>query len=318
MPAELPPSLHPEAAKVLDLLVRAGKAEYHTMPAHEARAAHEERATALDMAPYPLPHVRDVTLPGGAGKLPARVYANQSSPRDLPVVLWLHGGGHTVGSIAVYDSICRRLARLSDCLVVSLEYRLAPEHKFPAALDDAYAALQWLTLHAHELGGDRQRLAVAGDSAGGNLAAVCALLARDRALPGLRAQLLVYPAVAADTDHDSHRLFAEGFLLTAESIRWFQHQYLNHATEREDWRFAPLLAPHHRSLPPALLIVAGHDPLRDEGIAYARRLCEAGNAVELVNHEGMIHAFWNLGAAIREAARSIEQAAAFLRAELNR
>jgi len=318
MPAELPPSLHPEAAKVLDLVARAGNPEYHTMPAHEARAAHEENAAALDIAPDPLPYVRDVTLPGGAGGLPARVYANRASPRDLPVVLWLHGGGHTVGSIAVYDSICRRLAALSGCLVVSLEYRLAPEHKFPAALDDAYAALAWLSLHAHDLGGDPRRLAVAGDSAGGNLAAVCALLARDRALPGVRAQLLVYPAVAADTDHDSHRLFAEGFLLTAESIRWFQSQYLNHPAQRRDWRFAPLLAPHHRSLPPALLMVAGHDPLRDEGIAYAQRLREAGNVVELVNHEGMIHAFWNLGAAIREAARSMERAAAFLTAELNR
>ena len=268
------------------------------------------------MAPDPLPHVRDVMLPGTAGDLPARLYANHPSPRDLPVVLWLHGGGHTVGSIGVYDSICRRLARLSGCLMVSLDYRLAPEHKFPAALDDAYAALRWLTLHAHELGGDPRRLAVAGDSAGGNLAAVCALLARDHGLEGVRAQLLVYPAVAADTDHDSHRLFAEGFLLTAESIRWFQGQYLNHASERRDWRFAPLLAAHHRSLPPTLLMVAGHDPLRDEGIAYAQRLREAGNAVQLVNHEGMIHAFWNLGAVIQEAARSMAHAAAFLRAEL--
>ena len=302
---------------VLDLVARAANVEYHDMPAREARAADEERATALDVPPPPLAHVRDVPVPGPAGELAARAYAASAAPRNLPVVLWLHGGGHTVGSIAVYDSICRRLATLSGCLVVSLDYRLAPEHKFPAAVEDAYAALDWLTRHAGDLGGDARRMAVAGDSAGGNLAAVCALLARDAGLPGLCAQLLVYPAVAPHATHDSHRLFAEGFLLTARSIQWFQEQYLSHEQQREDWRFAPLLAAGHQDLPPAMVMVAGHDPLRDEGIAYAGRLREAGNRVELVNHEGMIHAFWNLGAAVREADRSIARAAAFLRAELD-
>ena len=242
--------------------------------------------------------------------------AHEARPAGLPVVLWLNGGGHTVGSIAVYDSICRRLALASGCLVVSLDYRLAPEHRFPAAVEDAWAALEWLTREADNLGGDPSRVGLAGDSAGGNLAAVCALLARDRGLQGLRAQALVYPAVAPDMSHESHRLFGDGFLLTADAIRWFQAQYVADEAQRRDWRFAPLLAPSHADLPPALVMVAGHDPLRDEGIAYAERLSEAGNRVELVNHEDMVHAFWNLGALVGEADRSIRRAADFLAREL--
>jgi acetyl esterase len=309
--------LSPEAARVLALIEQAGNAEYHQMAAHEARAAHEERSRALDMEPDPLAHVSDHALPGPAGPMPARAYASATPRGRHPVVLWLHGGGHTVGSIASYDSVCRRLARLSGCLVVSLEYRLAPEHKFPAALDDAWSALAWLTQHAASLGGDPGRVALAGDSAGGNLAATCALLGRDAGLQALRAQVLVYPAVAARPCFESHHEFAEGFLLTAESIRWFQHQYLNRPAERDDWRFAPLQAPDHAGLAPALVMVAGHDPLRDEGIAYADRLRASGNRVELVNHEGMIHAFWSLGGAIREATRSMQRAADFLRRELD-
>ena len=307
--------LSPEAARVLALVANAGLPEYHTLPAHEARAAHEERSRALDLDPDPVARVSDHVIAGPAGALPARAYLDAAGePR--PVVLWLHGGGHTIGSIASYDAVCRRLARLTGCLIVSLDYRLAPEHKFPAALDDAWAALGWLRDNAAALGGDPQRIAVAGDSAGGNLAAVCALLARDHGIDALRAQLLVYPAVAAQPDFPSHELFADGYLLTAEAIRWFQGNYLRHAGEREDWRFAPLEAADHANLAPALVIVAGHDPLRDEGIAYAERLAAAGSRASLINHEGMIHAFWSLGGALREAARSMEQAAAFLRREL--
>ncbi len=309
-------TLSAQAAQVLQLIERAGNPEYHHMTAREARAAHESRAGALDMAPDPLSHVVDVTLPGGGAPRPARVYASHAPGPPLPVVLWLHGGGHTVGSVRSYDAVCRRLARDSDCLVVSLEYRLAPEHKFPAALDDAWAALEWLARHAGELGGDAGRIAVAGDSAGGNLAAVCALLARDRGMAMLRAQVLVYPAVSPHLEFESHRLFAEGYLLGVQSIRWFQSQYLNHARERTDWRFAPLLAADHGGLAPALVMVAGHDPLRDEGIAYAHRLQAAGTRVELVNHADMIHAFWSLGGIIDEAARSIGRAARFLSREL--
>jgi len=316
MSAELSPELSPEAARVLELVAQAGLPEYHRMPAQEARAAHEERSRPLDMDPDPVAQISDHHIPGPAGALAARAYLDTTQGAARPVVLWLHGGGHTVGSIACYDAVCRRLARLSGCLVVSLDYRLAPEHKFPAALEDAWAALAWLARNADALGGDPRRIAVAGDSAGGNLAAVCALMARDRGLAALRAQLLVYPAVAAWPSFPSYEQFADGYLLTAEGIRWFQSQYLNHEGEREDWRFAPLGAPDHAGVAPALVIVAGHDPLRDEGIAYAQRLCAAGSRAALINHEGMIHAFWSLGGALREAARSMQQAADFLRREL--
>ena len=236
--------LSPEAARVLELVANAALPEYHVMPAHEARAAHEERSRALDLDPDPVARVSDHSIPGPAGPLPARAYLDADDGDPRPVVLWLHGGGHTIGSIATYDAVCRRLARLTGCLVVSLDYRLAPEHKFPAALDDAWAALAWLTANASALGGDPRRIAVAGDSAGGNLAAVCALLARDRRLHALRAQLLVYPAVAAQPSFPSHELFADGYLLTADAIRWFQGNYLRDAREREDWR--PRITPDWR------------------------------------------------------------------------
>jgi len=310
------PKLSPEAARVLALVAGAGLPEYHTMPAHAARAAHEERSRALDLDPDPVARVSDHAIPGPAGALAARAYLDAPDDEPRPVVLWLHGGGHTIGSIDSYDAVCRRLARLSGCLVVSLDYRLAPEHRFPAALEDAWAALEWLAANARGLGGDPGRIAVAGDSAGGNLAAVCALLARDRGLDALRAQLLVYPAVAARASYPSHEQFADGYLLTAEAIRWFQGNYLGDDGDRDDWRFAPLAAPDHSALAPALVIVAGHDPLRDEGIAYVERLQAAGTRAALINHEGMIHAFWSLGGALREAARSMERAASFLRDEL--
>ncbi len=305
--------LHPEIRRVLDLVENAGNAQYHEMSATDAREAHEERAPLLDMPSEPLPHVEDVLVPGPAGQLPMRTYAASANPDGLPVVLWLHGGGHTVGSIACYDSICRRLAAGSGALVASLEYRLAPEHKFPCALDDAFASLQWLTSHAERVGGDSERVAIAGDSAGGNLAAVCALLARDDGIDGLKHQLLVYPALAGDCASASHAEFAEGHLLTRADIEWFQAQYLSSDEQRADWRYAPLQAPDHSRLASATVIVASHDPLRDDGIAYARVLERAGTPANLIVAEGMVHAFWSLGGAVRAAPRSIDEAAGLLR-----
>ena len=307
--------LDPQVTELLHAAAVAARPGYHEMSAQQARALHERSAAALNLRAEPLAHIRDIAVPGADGPRPARIYADRE-PHQLPVILWLHGGGHTLGSIDGYDSICRRLARESKCMLVSLDYRLAPENKFPAALDDAFAALLWLQQHATELGGDSNRLAVAGDSAGGNLSAVCALLARDHGMTSLRAQLLVYPAVAPYLDFESHRLFGEGHLLTITGIRWFQSNYLNHDREREDWRFAPLLAADHSQLAPALVIVAGHDPLRDEGIAYANQLKNAGTAVELIEHSGMVHAFWSLAKVIDEGAVSMQHAAAFLQRAL--
>lgn len=305
--------LHPEVRRVLELVENAGNPSYHQMSAHDARQAHEERAPVLDMQPEPLPHVQDVWIPGPAGELPARAYAAVAAPERAPVVLWLHGGGHTVGSIECYDNVCRRLAVGTQALVVSLAYRLAPEHKFPCAVDDAFATLTWLAHHAASLGGDGQRLCVAGDSAGGNLAAVCALLARDAGLSQLRHQLLVYPALASSCESTSHTDFAQGYLLERADIEWFQAQYLLSDEQRTDWRFAPLVAADHRNLAPATIVVASHDPLRDDGVAYAEALSRAGTPAELIVAEGMVHAFWSLGGAVRAAARSIDRSAAIVR-----
>ena len=314
MPDETP--LHPDVARVLQLMAAADLPPYHEMSAAEARAAHEERAPTLDLPVAPLPLIRDLRIPGPAGALKARLYCPMAEPGREPVVLWLHGGGHTVGSIACYDSVCSRLALHSGAMVLSLEYRLAPEHPFPAAVEDAYGALCWLSAQAGSLGGDPSRIALAGDSAGGNLAAVCALMARDDGLPGIRHQLLVYPAVGADLEHPSHHLFGEDHLLTRRDIQWFRQQYLGTGNTPMDWRFAPQLAPDHRALAPATMIVASHDPLRDEGIAYANTLQAAGTPCDLVVARGMVHAFWSLGAAVRPAARSLEDAAARLAAAL--
>jgi acetyl esterase len=188
------------------------------------------------------------------------------------VMVWLHGGGHVVGSLTSYDALCRMLALEADCIVVSVDYRLAPEHKFPAGVDDCIAALVWAGAHAAEIGGDPDRIAVGGDSAGGNLAAVCAILARDRGFPRLVFQLLVYPRTAPDEELPSHYTYAEGHLLTRRAILWFHEHYRASDADRGDFRYAPLLCPDLTRLPPALVIVGECDPLRDDGITYARAL----------------------------------------------
>ncbi len=209
--------------------------------------------------------------PGPGGDLALRIYTPRDAGTSLPVLVWLHGGGHVVGSLASYDALCRMLALEADCIVVSVDYRLAPEHKFPAGVDDCFAALAWVGAHAAEIGGDPGRIAVGGDSAGGNLAAVCAILARDRGFPRLAFQLLVYPRTAPDEELPSHHTYAEGHLLTRRAILWFHEHYRASDADRNDFRYAPLLCPDFTRLPPALVIVGECDPLRDDGVAYAKR-----------------------------------------------
>jgi acetyl esterase len=215
------------------------------------------------------------------------------------VLLYLHGGGFTIGSLETHDSLCRQLALRSGAAVIALDYRLAPEHRFPVAVDDSWAALRWLTAQAASLGLDGTRLAVGGDSAGGTLAAVAAIHARDIGLP-LRLQLLITPGTTAHADTASHRRFAHGYLLEAEGIAWFFDHYIDHV-ERRDWRFAPLEAEDLDGVAPACVVLAECDPLVDEGLAYADRLRSAGVAVELELARGVTHDFIKLGRAIPEA-----------------
>jgi acetyl esterase len=284
-------------SSVLDRIHRAARPPLYLLGAATARAAYLAGSEILDLPRAPLARLEELHIPARDGEmLAARLYAPNAE--RLPVLLYLHGGGFTIGSIETHDSLCRQLALHSGAAVVSLEYRLAPEHRFPTAVHDAWDALQWLAADS-SLSLDTRRLAVGGDSAGGNLAAVCALLARDAGLP-LALQLLFYPGTAAAQDSESHRRFAHGPLLDQATINWFFDHYIDQA-DREDWRFAPLNAHDHAGLAPAWIGLAECDPLLDEGMAYADTLRAAGVPVQLELWPGVVHDFIKMGRVVPEA-----------------
>ena len=297
---------------VLERMARAGQPPLHTLTPAQARVAYEIGSGVLEVPKAPLPRVEDFHIPARDGAaLAARLYA-PSLDAGLPLLLYLHGGGFTIGSIATHDTLCRELARLAGCMVVSLDYRLAPQHRFPTASNDAWDALQWLAAHASTLGADPARLAVGGDSAGGTLAAVCAILARDAQLP-LALQLLFYPGCAAHQDTPSHTTFARGLVLEAPAIDWFFGHYVHSKSEREDWRFAPLLAPDVDGVAPAWVGLAECDPLVDEGVDYGDKLRAAAVPVDLEIYRGVTHEFIKMGRAIAEARTAHGDAARALR-----
>ncbi len=290
--------LTPRMAGVLERIQRARRAPFHAMSPQQARAAYEAAAEVLDLPRAPLDSVQDLSVPALDGtSLRARRYRPTRQSRGT--LLYLHGGGFTIGSLETHDSLCRQLALHSGAEVLALDYRLAPEHRFPTAVDDAWAALRWLADVGSTQGFDAQRLAVAGDSAGATLAAVVALMARDHGLP-LRAQVLVTPGTTAHADTASHHLFANGFLLDATTVEWFFEQYIERS-QRSDWRFAPLNADDLEGVAPALLMLAECDPLVDEGLAYADRLRAAGVPVTLELARGMTHDFIKMGRVLDEA-----------------
>ena len=293
--------LTPRMAELLTRIQRAKRPPFHSLTPREARIAYRMGAEILDLPRAPLARVEDLEAAGR----PARLYA--LSHDKLPVLLYLHGGGFTIGDLETHDSLCRQLALRSGAAVLALDYRLAPEHRFPAAVDDAWAALDWLHEQAGtRLGLDGTRLAVGGDSAGGTLAASCAFHAREQGLP-LALQLLITPGTAAHMSHDSHCRFAEGFLLDAASIEWFFNHYIDKA-QRDDWRFAPLEAEDHADLAPAAVLLAEADPLVDEGLAYAD---------ELHRHAGGAHDFIKMGRSLPEAIVALDFCATALREHLN-
>ncbi len=290
-------------ASVLERINRAGRPPFHTLSPRDARIAYRMGAEILDLPRAPLERVEDIEIPGPAGALTARLYAS-CAEAGLPVLLYFHGGGFTIGGIETHDSLCRQFALRSGAAVISLDYRLAPENRFPAAVDDCWAAMHWLVSNAETLRLDPSRLAVGGDSAGGTLAAVCALHARDAGIP-LALQLLITPGTIAHADTPSHRQFAQGFLLDAASIQWFFGHYIDEA-DRTDWRFAPMEAQDHAGLAPACLVLAECDPLVDEGIAYADLLRANGGQVQLELYRGVTHDFIKMGRTIPEAITAIE------------
>lgn len=304
--------LTPATRSVLERIHRAGRPPLHSLRPDEARIVYEIGAEIMDLPRAPLTRAEGVVIPARDGQpLRARLYAAAPAER-LPVLLYLHGGGFVIGNLETHDSLTRQLALLSGAAVLALDYRLAPEHRFPTAVHDAWDALQWLAGESAEaLGLDARRIAVGGDSAGGTLAAVCALLARDAGLP-LALQLLFYPGTAARADTRSHARYASGLLLDAPLIEWFFDHYID-AGQREDWRFAPLLAESHHGVAPAWIGLAECDPLVDEGIAYGDALRSAGVPVQLELWRGVVHDFIKMGRSVPEARLAHAAAAAALR-----
>ncbi|HSV47065.1 MAG TPA: alpha/beta hydrolase [Ramlibacter sp.] len=298
---------------VVERMERLGHAPMYTLAPAQARAGYEAGAGVLEVPKAALARTQDLQVPARDGhRLPARLYA--PSAARLPVLLYLHGGGFTIGSVATHDILCRELSRLAGCAVVSLDYRLAPEHRFPVAVDDAWDALQWLAVQAASLGLDGSRIAVGGDSAGGTLATVCAHFARDAGLP-LALQLLFYPGCAAWQESPSHARYGRGLVLEAAHIDWFFAQYID-AAQREDWRFAPLNTPEAEGLAPAWFGLAECDPIVDDALAYADKLRTAGVAVDLEIYRGVTHEFIKMGRTIPEARQAQADAAGALRQAL--
>jgi len=296
-----PRSLLNDATRsLIERVERAGRPPMTAMTADQARAFYDIGGPMLDLQPAPhVDRVHNFTIPTRDGHaLPARLYAHQSDTA-LPVLLYIHGGGFTVGSLTTHDVLCRQLSRHGHCAVVSLDYRLAPEHRFPTAVHDSWDALNWLHQNGKTLGLDTDRLAVGGDSAGGTLSAVCALMARDAGLK-LALQLLFYPGCGGRQDTPSHHTFAEGFMLDKATIDWFFKGYIDPA-DRDDWRFAPGNATDHSGLAPAWIGLAECDPLVDEGVRYADTLRLAGVPVDLEIYKGVVHGFITMGRAIPDA-----------------
>jgi len=285
--------LHPQAQMLCDLVNAMGEVPPSTDRVDEIRLAFGGLVVMGAGEPEPVFAVEDVDADG----VPARVYRPSSDP-SLPVIVYFHGGGWTIGSVEQFDPVTRQVANAAKAVVVSVDYRLAPEHPFPTPLDDCWRALNWAAEHADTFGGDGSRLAVMGDSAGGNLAAVCALLARDAGGPALAMQVLVYPVVDADFETASYHANGRGHVLTLDDMHWFFSCYTKDGTaDRTDWRISPLRSADLHGVAPAIVVTAEYDPLRDEGDEYARRLEAAGVPVLHLQYDGMIHAFFGLSAA---------------------
>jgi len=303
--------LDPQAKEFLDQIAALGGLAMSQMTVPDARRMMDTLASMGD-APPPVASSVDRHIPGPAGDIPVRVYTPVGTA-PFPVLVFFHGGGWVIGSIDTHDRTCRQLANGAGCMVVSVDYRLAPEHRFPAAAEDCYAATKWVAAHARDLGADPTRLAVGGDSAGGNLAAVIPQMARDRGGPPIVFQLLIYPATVAAFDTPSYHDNAEGYLLTTADMRWFWNHYLGEGGEVGNPYASPLRATSLAGLPPALVITAEFDPLRDEGELYAQALEKAGVAARLTRYDGMIHGFFGLTHLMDKAKAAVQESCGALK-----
>lgn len=306
-------TLHPQVVAVLDQA--ADRPGPHELPIDQARAVLDagdvlagEREDILDVA--------DLAFAGPHGAIDLRIYRPRAET-PLPIAVFFHGGGFTMGSLDSHDRLCRALANRSGCLVVAVDYRLAPEHPFPEGIDDADAATVWIAENAAAIGGDPSRIAVGGDSGGGTFGAVVALLARDRGFPTIRFQYLLNPGgLDFDYTRPSCAANAEGCFLTMDAVRWIESQYFTDPEQKRDPRAALNLATDLSGLPPAIVITAEHDPVRDQGVEYARRLREAGVPVAHSDYPGMIHGFVNFKGAIDDGERALDELAGAIRSAL--
>lgn len=301
--------LDPQAQQVIEQLAALGFPPVHTVSPEQARsnARMRPRAAGPEVA-----RVENRRIPGPACDIPVRLYT-PAGAGPFPILVWFHGGGWVVGDLDMADPTARHLSVGAGCVVMSVDYRLAPETKFPGPADDCYAATQWAAKHAAQINGDSDRLAVGGDSAGGNLAAVVSLMARDRRGPALAFQLLVYPVTQCDYTTSSYQSYADGYLLSRDSMQWYWDHYLRHPADARNPYAAPLLTQNLGGLPPALVITAECDPLCDEGAAYARRLQEAGVPTTYSCYDGMMHGFFGMPAGLDKAQRAVAEASTALR-----
>lgn len=295
-------AIDPQMQGVIERVNNSGLPPYYTVSAVEARRLYKETRAVLSPEVPEVDEVRDLAANGPAGPIPLRLYRGLGTAADapLPLLVYFHGGGWTIGDLDTHDIVCRTLANRARCAVVSVDYRMGPEHKFPAAVDDSVAATRWVAQEAAALGVDAARIAVGGDSAGGNLAAVVAITLRDAGGPPLAFQALVYPATDQRMDSASHAKFGQGYLLTRNNMLWFRDNYLAPA-DYDDWRASPIRAADLARLPPAHIITAGYDPLSDEGRAYSEGLVAAGVPVVYECFEGMAHGFLTMGGVVAAA-----------------
>jgi acetyl esterase len=312
----MPVVLDPDAAAVYKAFQDAGRPAYETLTAPEARAYYAQARFATNPEPPELARVAPLSIPAPHGTIPARIYVPKQ-PRLQnglsPVLVFFHGGGWVIGDLDTHDVVCRQLAVEGALIVISVDYRLAPEHKFPAAAHDAIAATGWIAANARELGIDAARLSIGGDSAGGNLTAVVALTARDGNGPDSAGQVLIYPATDFAMAHGSHSEAETSVLLTHSVIRWFRDHYLNGAADIHDWRASPARATDLAGLPPAYVLTAGADPLRDEGDEYAGRLRQAGVPVTYKHYPGQFHGFVTMGKLLQQANVAVSEIGAWLK-----
>ena len=307
--------IHPQTRALLDFIEQRGIPPTHTLSVTDARNFYRERRGVTQPLPPDVGLLRDLPASGPHGSIPLRLYRPLGSGASelLPVLVYCHGGGWVIGDLDTHDTLCRELANLAGCAVVAVDYRMGPEHRFPAAVDDAIAATHWVRVHAAELQLDSSRLAVGGDSAGGNLAAVVSIAARDSGDLPIAFQLLIYPATDQHRSKPSHAENGQGYLLTTDTMDYFTGHYIADSTHYDDWRASPLLHPDLSKLPPALVLTAGYDPLRDEGAAYAERLTLAGNRASYVCFDRQIHGFITMGKVLDEANTAVALCAAELR-----